>query len=142
MSMLWITGERITGLHDVNIQNHAWYTNLIIIPATLSYVLALKEKKHSFYDGLISYKQVFISGLILSLMISLLAPISTYISVEYLSPDYFDNMITYSVESKRLKPDEARANFNTSNYMLQSIIFAPFLGIITTLVIGIFIKSK
>lgn len=142
MSMLWIVLERVTGLHDEYIQSHPIFTNLIAIPAIIIYVLALRDKKYNFFEGHITYRQVFISGLILSLMIALLAPISTYISVEYLSPDYFDNMISYSVENEYLSLKEARDNFNSSNYMLQSVIFAPIMGIITTLVVGIFIRSK
>lgn len=142
MSMLWIVLERLVGLHDVYIENHPVFTNLIAIPAILIYVLALRDKKHNFFNGVITYKQVFISGLILSLMIALLAPLSTYVSVEYLSPDYFENMITYSVDSKSMTLEEATKYFNTSSYMLQSVIFAVLMGVITTLIVGLFIRSK
>lgn len=142
MSILWIGLERLTGLHDENIESHPIYTNLVAIPAILIYIFALRDKKYNFFNGRITYKQLFISGLILSLMIALFAPLITYVSVEYLSPNYFDNMITHSVGAEAMSLEEARDYFNTSSYMLQSLIFAPIMGIITTLVTGIFIKNK
>lgn len=142
VSMLWMVLELATGLHDEHIESHYIYTNLYAIPAILIYVFALKDKKKNFYNGHISYKQVFVSGLILSLMIALLAPLSTFVSVEYITPDYFSNAINYSVESEMMTLADAEDYFNTSSYMLQSLMFAPVMGIITTLIVGIFIRSK
>lgn len=142
MSMLWILLERFTGLHDEHIENHPVFTNLYAIPAVIIYMLALRDKKYNFYKGNISYKQIFISGLILSFMIGLLAPLSTFLSVEYLSPNYFDNAIEMSVNLKKMTPLEANEYFSTPYYMLQSLISAPIMGIITTMVVGIFMRSK
>jgi hypothetical protein len=142
MSMLWILLESITGLHDEYIEYHPIYTNLYAIPAILVYVLALRDKKYNFFNGQISFKQIFISGLVLSLIIALFAPLSTFVSVEYLSPDFFDNAISKSVELEMMTQVEANEYFNTSSYMLQSLMFAPIFGIITTLVVGIFLRSK
>jgi hypothetical protein len=75
-------------------------------------------------------------------MIALLAPLSTYVSVEYLSPDYFDNAIRMSVKNKMMTQIEAEEYFNTANYMFQNLIAAPVMGIITTLVVSIFLRSK
>lgn len=142
MSMLWISLERLTGLHDDYIESHPVFTNLYAIPAIIVYVLALRDKKYNFFRGNITYKQIFISGLILSFMIGLLAPLGTFVSVEYLSPSYFSNAIEMSVNSEMMTQKEANDYFNTSYYMLQSLISAPIMGIITTLVVGIFLRSK
>jgi hypothetical protein len=56
MSLLWMALEKVTGLHDVNIEQHYIYTNLYAIPAIVIYVLALKDKKHNFYGGRVNYK--------------------------------------------------------------------------------------
>jgi len=142
MSLLWIYLEKITGLHHEYIEHHPIYTNLYAIPAIIIYVLALKEKKKKFYNGKMSYKNAFISGLILTLMISLLSPLSTYVSVEYISPDFFSNAIEKSVEIEMMTKTEALEYFNTQNYMLQSLMFGPVFGIITTAIVSIFVRSK
>ncbi len=48
MSLVWMLLERLTGLHDENIDQHAIYTNLIAIPAILIYYFAIKEKRDCF----------------------------------------------------------------------------------------------
>ncbi len=142
MSMAWIYLERVTGLHDEYIESQPIYTNLFAIPAILIYVLALKEKKQKFYNGVMSYKKAFISGLILTLMISLLSPLGTFVSVEYISPNFFTNAIEKSVEIEMMTKPEALEYFNTQNYMLQSLMFGPVFGIVTTAIVALFVKSK
>jgi hypothetical protein len=75
-------------------------------------------------------------------MITLLAPLGTYVSVEYVSPDFFENAILKSVEMNYYTAEEASEYFNTSNYMLQSLMFTPVFGIVTTLIVAIFVRSK
>lgn len=142
MSLLWIYLEKITGLHHEYIEQQPIYTNLFAIPAILIYVLALREKKQKFYNGVMSYKNAFISGVILTLMISLLSPLSTYASVEYISPDFFKNAIEKSVEIEMMSRPEALEYFNTQNYMLQSLMFGPIFGLVTTAIVSIFVRSK
>jgi hypothetical protein len=142
MSIAWIFLEKLVGLHDELIEHHPIYTNLYAIPAILFYILALKEKKANFYKSHFKYKNAVVSGLILTFMITLLAPLGTYVSVEYVSPDFFENAILKSVEMNYYTAEEASEYFNTSNYMLQSLMFTPVFGIVTTLIVAIFVRSK
>ena len=141
MSMAWIYVEKMTGLHDENIAQHLIYTNLFTIPAILVYIFALREKKKN-YQHNFTYKKSFLSGLILSLMIALLAPLSTFMSVEYISPNFFSNIIAYSVENEIMTQTAALEEFNTQSYMLNSLMFSPIFGIVTTAIVAIFIRDK
>ncbi len=38
MTLLWMVGEKLTGLHDENIEHHLVYTNFYAIPAIAVYV--------------------------------------------------------------------------------------------------------
>jgi len=143
MSLGWIFLEKITGLHDEHIAYHPYFTWFFFIPAILFYVMAISERKKKYYKSHFKYKNAFVSGLILTLIITLLAPLGQYISVEYISPEYFENAIKASVEAGYYSSEsEARAVFNTPNYMLQSTVFALFSGIVITLIVGIFVRSK
>ena len=141
MSMAWIYVEKMTGLHDENIAQHLIYTNLFAIPAILVYIFALREKKKN-YQHSFTYKKSFLSGLILSLMIALLAPLSTFMSVEYISPNFFSNIIAYSVENEIMTQTAALEEFNTQSYMLNSLMFSPIFGIVTTAIVAIFVRDK
>ena len=45
LTLLWTIGEKISGLHDIHLDKHVFYTNFFAIPAILVYVFALIDKK-------------------------------------------------------------------------------------------------
>jgi len=143
MGLIWMVLEKLSGLHDTYIDYHIYVTNLFAIPAIIVMVLALKDKKKNTYFGHMSYKQGLISGIILSLFISLLSPLSQWITTFIITPEYFPNVIKRSVEIGYYKTTaEAEANFNYTNYAIQGALGALFMGAVTTAIAMLFIKSK
>ena len=142
MMLLWMVLERLTGLHDVHIDKHPIYTNFVAILAILVYVLALLDKRKSFYNGVMSYKQGFMAGLIITLIVTAFSPLTQYITSTIISPEYFTNVINYSVNEGLMSQTEAEAYFNLKSYLVQVIIFTPIMGIVTTAIVAIFTKSK
>lgn len=143
MSLLWMVLERAVGLHDVHLDKHLYLTNLFVIPAVWVYVLALKDKKNNFFGGKMNYKQGFISGLIITVIVALFSPLTQWIISTVITPHYFENVIKLSVETGYLKTvEEAEAQFNLSNYMKQSAIGALVMGLVTSAVVAFFVKTK
>lgn len=141
--LLWMILEKLSGLHSTYIDYHLYLTNLFAIPAIWIMVLALKEKKKKYFNEKISYKQGFISGVILSFIISLLSPLTQWITSYVITPEYFPNVIKRSVEIGYYKTtEEAQANFNYVNYAIQGAIGAVVMGVLTTAIAMIFIKTK
>jgi len=142
MMLLWMVLERLAGLHDVHIDKHESYTNFVAIPAILVYVLALLNKRRVYYGGSMSYVQGVISGLIITLIVTLFTPLTQYITSAVITPEYFNNVIKYAVEQGKMTQPEAEGYFNLKNYIIQSTIFAPIMGIVTTLIVAFFVKRK
>lgn len=143
MVLLWMILERAVGLHDRYIDYHLYLTNLFAIPAIVVMVLALKDKKRRFYGGQMSYKQGLISGIILSAIIALLTPLTQWITSYIITPEYFPNVIERSVEIGYYSTvEEARANFNYKNYAIQGTIGALIMGVVTTAIAMIFIRTR
>lgn len=143
MTLLWMLLEKISGLHGKYIDYHPYLTNLFAIPAIWIMVLALKDKKKNFYNGKMSYKQGLVSGIIISLIITLFSPLSQWVISNVITPEYFPNVIKRSVELGYYKTTaEAEASFNYKNYAVQSTIFAFIMGVATTAIIMIFIRTK
>ncbi len=140
MTLMWMAMERLLGLHSTHIDKHATYTNLYAIPSIVIYVLALREKR-SYYNGIMSYGQAFKAGFIMTLFITVLSPISQYITSIYITPHYFENVINYTVSNGTLTQEQANAEFNLNNYLIYSIIGAPVMGIITTSIVSFFAKK-
>jgi hypothetical protein len=143
MTLLWMVLEKLSGLHGKYIDYHLYLTNLFAIPAILFIILGLKEKKKVFYNGQMNYKQGLISGIMLSLIIAILSPLTQWVISYIISPEYFPNVIKRSVEIGYFKSTaEAEANFNYMNYAKQSAIGSLVMGIVTTAIAMIFIRTK
>lgn len=139
--LLWMMLEKALGWHDELIAQHATYTNFFAPVAILIYVFALKEKKSSL-NGEMSYKKAFISGIILSMIIALLSPLAQYITHNFITPDFFENIKAYAIESGQTTKEEAETYFNFKSYVLQSFIGALLMGVATTAIVAIFVRSK
>ncbi|HAQ37569.1 MAG TPA: DUF4199 domain-containing protein [Saprospirales bacterium] len=143
LGLLWMLLEKLSGLHGKYIDYHLYLTNLFYIPAIYVLVQALKAKKRLFYNGQMTYVQGLMSGILLSVLIALFSPLTQWITSYIITPEYFPNVIRRSVELGYFNTiAEAEANFNYANYAKQGAIGMLFMGILTTAIAMIFIKTK
>ncbi|MCF8428079.1 MAG: DUF4199 domain-containing protein [Bacteroidia bacterium] len=143
MTLVWMLLENLSGLHGKYIDYHLYLTNLFVIPAIWFLVLALKDKKKIDFNGEMSYKQGLIFGIILSLFIAILSPLTQWIISYVITPEYFPNVIKRSVELGYFKTtEEAEANFNYKTYAINSTIFGFVFGVFTSAIAMIFIRTK
>ncbi len=142
MMLCWMLMEKLTGLHDVNIEKHPLVSNFVAIPAILMYVFALIEKRNKFYQGKMTYSQGFKAGLLMTIFVTILSPLTQYITSVYISPEYFENVTAYSVQNNLMTEQEALEYFNLKNYMITTLVFTPVMGIVTTLIVAVFTRRK
>ena len=142
MTLVWMIAEKAIGLHDFYIDQHAIYTNLIAIPAILIFVFALREKRNSIYNGVMTWSQGFVTGIIISFFIALLNPLTQFIVSTYITPDYFSNAIAYAVKSKMMIEKDAVAYFSLKSYIIQGTFGALSMGLITSAIVAYFLRSK
>jgi hypothetical protein len=143
MVLIWMVLENLSGLHGTYIDYHLYLTNLFAIPAIWVMVLALKDKKKNFYNGQITYVQGLISGTMLSVFIALLSPLTQWVTSYVITPEYFPNVIKRSVELGYYSTTaEAAAQFNYQNYAIQGMMGALIMGVATTAIAMIFIRTK
>lgn len=142
VSLSWMIFEKSMGWHDVLIEKHAIYTNFFAVFAIGVYVLALLDKKNAYFNGNMTFKEGFLSGLVITIIIVLLSPVSQYIALEFITPEYFSNVIDYTVASGNLDQKSAEEYFNLQSYIIQAMIGAFVLGLITSAGVSFFVKSK
>lgn len=141
-SMAWMALEKALGWHDENIADHATLTNIFAIPAIAIYVFALLDKRKNYYHGRMTYKKGFLAGLIITLIVALFSPVTQYITSTLISPEYFSNVIEYAVSSGSMTQPNAEAYFNLKSFMVQSVIGAAVMGVITSAVVALFAQTK
>jgi hypothetical protein len=139
--MAWTGLERLTGLHGTYIAWHAVVTNFFIVVAVLVYFLALRAKRAA-VGGTITFKKAFLSGLLITLFVTLLTPLWQYLSASVISPRYFEQVAAYTISQKQMTAAQAASYFSLKNYMIQSVIFAPVAGIITSLLAALIVSRK
>lgn len=143
MSLLWMVLEKLSGLHSTHIDKHMYLTNIFAIPAIAVYVFALRDKKKNYYNGQMNYMQGLFSGLIISLIVTLFSPLTQWITSVIITPEYFPNVIEYSLSTGYYATrEEAEAYFSLDNYIKQSVMGAAMMGVITSTVVAFFVKTK
>lgn len=140
--ILWMLGEKLFGLHDEHIAQHAFYTNFFAVVAIGIYLLALYDKRKNYHNGTMSWKEGFISGLIITAGIVILSPFVQLLINEFIAPDYFTNISRYSIESGEMTEEQAELYFNPKNYIMQSMVWAGITGIITSAIAALLLRRK
>lgn len=141
-TLAWMILEKLVGLHSIHIDKHMIYTNFFAIPAIVIYVLALLDKRKNFYGGQMTYQQGFLTGLWISLIVTILSPLTQYIISMVITPDYFSTVIDYVVKNDMMTEEAARKQFNLKNYIIQATIGALIMGVVTSAIVAIFTRKR
>jgi hypothetical protein len=141
-SLAWMAFEKALGWHDEKIADHATYTTIFAAPAIAIYIFALLDKKKNYYHGKMTYKNGFLAGLIITFIVAMFSPITQYITITLITPEYFSNVITYAVSSGIMTQPDAEAYYNLKSYMVQSVIGAAIMGVITSALVALFTQSR
>jgi len=142
VSLLWMVLEKTLGWHDELIEKHAIYTNFFAIPAILVYVFALVDKRKNYYSGKMSWLQGFLAGIGITVVVAILSPLTQYITSTIITPEYFPNVIEATVELGKMTREEAEKYFSLQNYIVQSVIGAIIMGVVTSAIVALFVKKK
>ncbi len=140
-TLLWMAFERAIGLHDNLISQHAAYTNLFAIPAVTIFFRAIYTKRRD-NGGYISFKDAFIAGLLVTLVVTIMVIPVTLISHTLISPHYFTNIKAYSIQSGQMTAAEAENYFSIRNYTIVGIIGGMILGIVTSAFMALILQKK
>lgn len=141
-TLIWMTLERLLGYHDEKIDRHATISMLFMIPAITVYVLAFLDKRNKNPQNAFTYMHGFVFGLWVTLFVTLISPLTQYLTSVVISPDYFTNIIAYTVENNMMTKEAAEANFNLKSYLIQTAIATPIMGTATSAIVAIFTRKK
>ncbi|MGV3697886.1 DUF4199 domain-containing protein [Flavobacterium sp.] len=144
LTLAWAIGEKTIGLHDEHIENYAILTNLFAFPAFLFFYLAIREKKKYVYENVMTFRQGFVAGLVMSFIIALLNPLVQIVIYKSITPHFFDTIIAYKVKNKNfpMTVENARLLFNLKTYMIETTFTALSKGLITGAIVSLLLRNK
>jgi hypothetical protein len=138
LNIVWMLGEKLAGLHDVRIADHAYYTNYFAIPSILLYAVAMYQKQ-TLLGGEMNFKQGFMSGLGITMIVTALTPAIQFIIHTIITPEYFINVRAFAIK-QGMKPEVADTHFTLNSYILLSVFSGFVYGIITTIFTTIMVR--
>lgn len=139
--LAWLAFEHFIGLQSTYIHLHPYLTFGFAIIAVYIMVQAINAKKAEL-DGRISWGQAFLSGMIVSAVVALLAPLVQWIFHTYINPNFFADMINFAVKNGMGSIEKMKSHFNLQSYMMQGAIGAIFMGAITSAIVGYFVQTR
>lgn len=139
--ILWLFIEKSSGYYDVKISDQALYSLLFTFVIFFVYYVAIKEKKKDFFKDDMSWKQGCVTGIFLTIVMALLTPFCQIIFHKAIAPEFFPNMIEYSV-SKGNSRETAENYFNLSSSIIQSVFSTLSLGVVISAVVALFLQTK
>ena len=138
MNVIWMFGEKLAGLHDVHIADQAFYTNYFAIPSILLYAVAMYQKQTEL-GGEMNFKQGFMSGLGIMIIVTALTPIIQFIIHTVITPDYFTNVRAFVIK-QGMNPEVANTHFTLNSFIMLSVFTGFMYGIITTIFTTIMVR--
>ncbi len=142
LAIAWMYLEKTLGYHDEKIGIQILFTNLFSVILIAVYILALKEKKKHFFNSIVTWKQAFFSGMVLTLMITIFFPLVQYITYTQISPEFFSKLAAVIVTKGSMNLETATTYFSFDNYLRQGAYNNLSLGVVTSAAVAYFIQTK
>lgn len=140
--LCWILLEKTMGWQDERIVDLWWLTLLFGPFAVLLYLLALREKRRRVYDGKMTWTQGFVSGIIISVFVALLSPLTEYVVFNFFTPDNFNTIAESSVTNNLIANTKINDFLHINNYWLQSAFGLLVFGVVNSAIVALFVRKK
>jgi len=138
--IIWKACEKLMGFHDDKINLYPLISDLILIPIVILYAIGFKSLRISL-GGKIKFINALGFGLMASLFIVALTPMSVWIFDQFLNPNFYATMIQYQVKNHLSTLEIAQQSFNHENFKQSYIIGNIVTGSLLSAIMA-FLSSK
>lgn len=142
VALIWVFIEKMLGFHDEKIRYEMGFALLFNAILILIYWLEIKQKKNEFYNGIITLRQAFMTGIVTCILITVFYPLVQYTAFYQISPDFIDRLTQVIIEDERMTLEEAQKNISFDMFLRNGISGNLSFGIVCSAVIAYFIQSK
>ncbi len=139
--IIWKACEKLIGLHDNNINLYPFISDLIIIPLILLYSTGFKKYRIGL-GGKITFINGIGFGLMATLFIVALTPVSVWIFDQFINPNFYASMIQYQIKNHVSTLEIAKQSFNHENFKQSCILGNTVTGTLLTVVLAIISSKK
>jgi hypothetical protein len=140
--IIWVLLEKLIGLHDKHISAHPMVTGLVAIPSIFIYIFAFREIKLQKFDGAMTFAQGFKEGMLITFLITMIAPISQYIQWDLISPEYLPNAKKFAVDNDFMSLENAQESYTLKSFIFKSLVGTPIMGFFTTIMVAYISRTR
>ncbi len=141
---LWLLLEFFLGFHTTRIDYQPFITWLSIVIPIVGIYWAMKAKRDRYYAGRISFIQALKTGLIITVVMSIVSPLLSFMYVSVINPLYLSTMLAHNrmmLDGLNISPadkdgmlQELIQQFSLSAYLLKSILIAAISGTLLSII--------
>ena len=122
-------------------------TSFIYLPEPVDLWNEIKDSSgvtilEKYYQDQMSWKQGIISAIIISFIIVFFSPVTQFIIHEFISPNFLENTINYTVISKKLTLAEAKEYTTLTSSIWKNISDGLSFGVVIGAIVAYLIQSK
>ncbi|MCH8524821.1 MAG: DUF4199 domain-containing protein [Balneolales bacterium] len=140
-TLIWISIEYLLGFHSTYIVLHPYASFLFLFVAIAVIYQGMKSRKE-FHNGEITYGQLFLSGVYITIVAVLVSPLTNYVFHSFINQDFFEAMIRMSIDQMRMTEDMAREHFNLKRYTQLNIVFGLISGVVISLFTAAILRKR
>ncbi len=141
MQLFLVLIDRLFGILDFQSISKIAFSGIpLTIISLYLFVFALYKIKAKRYSGVMTYKDGFKSGIIITLYF--LASLPLIHLLTYLAnPQYFSEAIQYAIDNNKMTLEQAQYQYSFTYYLIANIIGSAFSGILLSAIIPIFVNK-
>lgn len=141
-ALIWMFIGKVAGLHTEKVRFEVLHEMLFSFLLFIFYWLGIRQKKKEYYNGIITWQQAFLTGLVMCVMISLFYPIVQFLTFNQISPDFLETLQQVLIKDGKMSLEEAQKNASLDLFIRNGVMNNLSFGIIFTTAIAYFFKTK
>lgn len=149
LSVIWLIGEYIIGLHGPLVKYHPLISMFASIIPIVCLPLGMKSVRNLELNGYANYTQLVRIGFFISAVSLVIAIVGQLLYNVIINPAYFEFMIQKTItQAKEANRDvaiaerHARGNYNLTSYIFQLTVNVLAGGLIISAVAAYFLKKE
>lgn len=141
-ALFWMILEKALGFHGEKIRYEMGFTMLFNLLIVIYYWLAIRQKKQEYYNNDMTWLKAFVSGLVLTVMISFFYPLVQYIAYNQLTPNFMELFQEALLKDGRMSLEDAQKNSNFDLFLRNAVFNNLSFGVVYSAIIAYFMQTK
>jgi len=141
-ALVWMFIGKAMGFHAEKVRYEVLHEMLFSFLLFIFYWLGIRQKKKEYFQGIMSWQQAFMTGLVMCVMMALFFPIVQFITFNQVSPHFMETLQAALVNDANMTVEEAQKNASFDLFLRNGVMNNLSFGVIFTTILSYVLKTK